>query len=110
MNSNPGVDVKLTLTARSEVFHTDGSFPVSTLAFGIGVQRVQVGPIGHDRDHRNGLGIVGNDIGLGIGISNRASIIIKHLGSYEVAVKIHHDVTANIKLEVKKAGSEETEE
>ena len=49
----------------------------------------------------------------GIDVDKRKIILeepIKHLGSYEVAVKIHHDVTANIKLEVKKAGSEETEE
>ena len=49
----------------------------------------------------------------GIDVDKRKIVLtepIKHLGSYEVAVKIHHDVTANVKLEVKKAGSEETEE
>ena len=49
----------------------------------------------------------------GIDVDKRKIILkepIKHLGSYEVAVKVHHDVTANVKLEVKKAGSEETEE
>ena len=49
----------------------------------------------------------------GIDVDKRKIILdepIKHLGSYEVAVKIHHDVIANLKLEVTKAGSEDTEE
>ena len=49
----------------------------------------------------------------GIDVDRRRIIIeepIKRLGSYEVAVKVHHDVTATIKLEVKKAGSEEAQE
>jgi large subunit ribosomal protein L9 len=49
----------------------------------------------------------------GIDVDKRKIILdepIKHLGSYEVVVKIHHDVTAKIKLEVTKAGSEDTEE
>jgi large subunit ribosomal protein L9 len=32
---------------------------------------------------------------------------IKRLGSYEVSVKIHKDVTASVKVEVKKSGTEE---
>ena len=32
---------------------------------------------------------------------------IKRLGTYSVAVKIHHDVLANVTVEVKKAGSAE---
>ena len=49
----------------------------------------------------------------GIDIDKRKIILeepIKRLGSYEITVKVHQDVTANVKLEVKKAGSEETEE
>lgn len=49
----------------------------------------------------------------GIDVDKRKIILeepIKRLGSYEVSVKIHHDVTATVKLEVTKAGSEETQE
>ena len=49
----------------------------------------------------------------GIDVDKRKIILeepIKRLGSYEVSVKIHHDVTAAVKLEVTKAGSEETQE
>jgi large subunit ribosomal protein L9 len=49
----------------------------------------------------------------GIDVDKRKIVLgepIKHLGSYEVSVKIHHDVTATVKLEVTKAGSEEAEE
>jgi len=49
----------------------------------------------------------------GIDVDKRKIILeepIKHLGSYDVAVKVHHDVTAKIKLEVTKAGSEEPQE
>ncbi len=49
----------------------------------------------------------------GIDVDKRRIILeepIKRLGSYEVAVKVHQDVTANVKLEVRKAGSEDTEE
>lgn len=49
----------------------------------------------------------------GIEIDKRKIILeepIKRLGSYEIAVKVHQDLTANVKLEVKKAGTEETQE
>jgi len=49
----------------------------------------------------------------GIDVDKRKIILdepIKRLGSYDVSVKIHHDVTATVKLEVTKAGSEETQE
>ena len=49
----------------------------------------------------------------GIDVDKRKIILeepIKRLGSYEVSVKIHHDVTAKVKLEVTKAGSEETKD
>ena len=49
----------------------------------------------------------------GIDVDKRKIILeepIKRLGSYEVSVKIHHDVTATVKLEVTKAGSEEIQE
>ena len=49
----------------------------------------------------------------GIDVDKRKIILeepIKRLGSYEVSVKIHHDVTATVKLEVTKAGSEETQD
>jgi large subunit ribosomal protein L9 len=46
----------------------------------------------------------------GVDIDKRKVILeepIKRLGSYEVSVKIHKDVTASVKVEVKKSGSEE---
>jgi large subunit ribosomal protein L9 len=49
----------------------------------------------------------------GIDVDKRRIILeepIKRLGSYEVAVKVHQDVSAHVKLEVRKAGSEDTEE
>ncbi len=49
----------------------------------------------------------------GIDVDKRKIILeepIKRLGSYDVSIKIHHDVTATVKLEVTKAGSEETQE
>ncbi len=49
----------------------------------------------------------------GIDVEKRKIVLeepIKRLGSYDVTVKVHHDVTATVKLEVKKAGAEETQE
>ncbi|HBH61135.1 MAG TPA: 50S ribosomal protein L9 [Nitrospiraceae bacterium] len=46
----------------------------------------------------------------GVEIDKRKVILeepIKRLGSYEVTVKIHKDVTASVKVEVKKSGTEE---
>jgi large subunit ribosomal protein L9 len=46
----------------------------------------------------------------GIEIDKRKIVLeepIKRLGTYSVAVKIHHDVLANVTVEVKKAGSTE---
>jgi len=46
----------------------------------------------------------------GVEIDKRKVILeepIKRLGSYEVSVKIHRDVTASVKVEVKKSGTEE---
>jgi len=46
----------------------------------------------------------------GVEIDKRKVILeepIKRLGSYEVSVKIHRDVTASVKVEVKKSGAEE---
>jgi large subunit ribosomal protein L9 len=46
----------------------------------------------------------------GVEIDKRKVILeepIKRLGSYEVSVKIHKDVTASVKVEVKKSGTEE---
>ena len=46
----------------------------------------------------------------GIEIDKRKILLeepIKRLGNYEVSVKIHHDITATVNVEVKKAGSEE---
>lgn len=46
----------------------------------------------------------------GVDIDKRKVILeepIKRLGSYNVTVKIHKDVTASVKVEVKKSGTEE---
>lgn len=46
----------------------------------------------------------------GVDIDKRKVILeepIKRLGSYNVSVKIHKDVTASVKVEVKKSGTEE---
>ncbi len=46
----------------------------------------------------------------GVEIDKRKVILeepIKRLGSYEVTVKVHKDVTASVKVEVKKSGTEE---
>ncbi|MEW6600899.1 MAG: 50S ribosomal protein L9 [Nitrospirota bacterium] len=46
----------------------------------------------------------------GVDIDKRKVIMdepIKRLGSYEVTVKVHKDVTASVKVEVNKAGTEE---
>jgi large subunit ribosomal protein L9 len=46
----------------------------------------------------------------GVEIDKRKVILeepIKRLGSYEVNVKVHKDVTASVKVEVKKSGTEE---
>ncbi len=47
----------------------------------------------------------------GVEIDKRKILLeepIKRLGTYSVSVKIHHDVTASVNVEVKKAGSEES--
>jgi large subunit ribosomal protein L9 len=49
----------------------------------------------------------------GIDVDKRKIVLdepIKRLGLYDIPVKIHQDVAATVKLEVKKAGSEETQE
>ncbi len=46
----------------------------------------------------------------GVEIDKRKVILeepIRRLGSYEVTVKVHKDVTASVKVEVKKSGAEE---
>jgi len=46
----------------------------------------------------------------GVEVDKRKVILdepIKRLGSYDVTVKVHKDVTATVKLEVKKSGTEE---
>ncbi|MBI5665180.1 MAG: 50S ribosomal protein L9 [Nitrospirae bacterium] len=46
----------------------------------------------------------------GVEIDKRKVVLeepIKRLGSYEVTVKVHKDVTATVKVEVKKSGTEE---
>lgn len=49
----------------------------------------------------------------GVEVDKRKIVLeepIKRLGSYDVAVKVHQDVTATVKVEVTKSGAEEAQE
>ena len=49
----------------------------------------------------------------GVEVDKRKIVLeepIKRLGSYDVKVKVHPDVTASVKVEVTKSGTEEVQE
>jgi hypothetical protein len=81
VDSEAGSDIKLDLASRRKVFQIHGSFPLLAMLGGMVVQGIQVGPISHYRNNRDGLVVGDEKVRFGINLTHRSPGLAKDLGA-----------------------------